>query len=82
MLVHPNFNKWIKDKNIAPSKGLLEMLLSAFNAGQETMPDINAMFEVVSDNITGTTLAPVKRVEKQDDGSFTVVIDHWPENND
>lgn len=39
---------------------------------------INAIFEVVSDGIIGTTLAKVKRVEQQDDGSLTVVIDHWP----
>lgn len=43
------------------------------------IPKINATFEVVCDGITGSTNATVKRVEMNDDGSYTVVIDHWPE---
>jgi hypothetical protein len=39
---------------------------------------VNARFEVSSGLITGTTHADVKRVEFEDDGSLTVVIDHWP----
>lgn len=39
---------------------------------------INARFEVTSGDITGMTDADVKRVEFEDDGSLTVVIDHWP----
>ena len=43
-------------------------------------PKIEAIFETVDDSVpvTGQTQAPVKRIEHQDDGSFTVVIDHWP----
>ena len=40
--------------------------------------DITAMFETSDGLITGTTDAQVKRVERQDDGTITVVIDHWP----
>lgn len=40
---------------------------------------VTAAFETVDDNVTGTTSADVKRVEQQDDGSITVIIDHWPE---
>jgi hypothetical protein len=42
---------------------------------------IHAMFETVASHpygATGTTSAPVKRVEHNDDGSLTVVINHWP----
>lgn len=41
-------------------------------------PALNAMFETKDGNITGTTVAPISRVELQDDWSFTVVINHWP----
>lgn len=39
---------------------------------------INAIFETSDGKLTGHTNAPIKRIEQQDDGSFTVVIDHWP----
>ena len=39
---------------------------------------IHADFETCEAGITGTTSAQVKRVEHNDDGSLTVVIDHWP----
>lgn len=43
------------------------------------VPVITAMFEVITETgITGITNAPVKRVEVQDDGSYTVIIDYWP----
>ena len=41
-------------------------------------PKINATFECTDGKITGTMSAPVKRIELQDDGSFTVVIDYCP----
>lgn len=41
-------------------------------------PVINALFETTTGGWTGTANAPIKRIERQDDGSFTVVIDHWP----
>lgn len=40
-------------------------------------PEINVKFEVVGNGITGTTYVDVKRVEMEDDGSYTVVVDHW-----
>lgn len=39
---------------------------------------IGAVFETVADGLTGITAAKVKRIERQDDGTFTVVIDYWP----
>lgn len=42
-------------------------------------PEIDAAFEVSNDTLTGMTEAPIKRIEKHDDGSFTVVIDYWPD---
>jgi hypothetical protein len=30
--------------------------------------------------VTGSTDLPVKRVEHQDDGTITIVLDYWPEN--
>ena len=41
-------------------------------------PVITAQFETVSNGLTGSTDAPIKRIEHQDDGTYTVVIDHWP----
>lgn len=44
-------------------------------------PIVHAVFETVdsrSMGAIGTTEAPIKRVEVNDDGSFTVVINHWP----
>lgn len=43
------------------------------------VPKIHVDFEVVSGSLTGTAAAKVKRIEPQDDGSYTVVIDHWPQ---
>lgn len=40
---------------------------------------VNAIFETQDGEVIGTTNAKVKRVEWQDDGSLTVVIDHWPQ---
>lgn len=40
---------------------------------------VNAIFETQAGEVVGTTEARVKRVERQDDGSLTVVIDHWPQ---
>lgn len=42
------------------------------------VPKINAKFECASLGVVGTKEAPIKRVERQDDGSVTVVIDYWP----
>ena len=47
-------------------------------AGANLVPSINAIFETVGHGVTGLTDAKVKRVERQDDGSLTVVIDSWP----
>lgn len=41
-------------------------------------PTIHAVFECSENSIIGSTDAPIKRVMAEDDGSFTVVIDHWP----
>lgn len=42
-------------------------------------PAINARFETSENGITGIRFVDVKRVEYEDDGSLTVVIDYWPE---
>lgn len=41
-------------------------------------PAVRAVFEVESGGAVGTREAPVKRVETEDDGSTTVVVDAWP----
>lgn len=44
-------------------------------------PTIRAIFETVDPRpygAIGTMDAPIKRVTQEDDGAFTVVIDHWP----
>lgn len=40
---------------------------------------VNAIFETQDGEVIGKTDAKVKRVECQDDGSLTVVIDYWPQ---
>lgn len=43
------------------------------------IPTINVKFETDDGKVRGSTDAQVKRVEAEDDGSFTVVVNHWPE---
>ena len=45
--------------------------------GQGDM-QIRVLFECVENGVTGTTSAPVKRVEWEDDGTLTAVLDYWP----
>lgn len=42
-------------------------------------PDIIATFECTDGCITGSTNAPIKAIERHDDGCIEVVINHWPE---
>lgn len=46
---------------------------------QHSAPRIRAMFECIGSRVVGSTEAPIKRVDHEDDDSFTVVIDHWPD---
>lgn len=39
---------------------------------------IRVLFECAENGVTGTTSAPVKRVELEDDGTLTAVLDYWP----
>ena len=41
-------------------------------------PTIRAEFETTDGDMVGRTSAPIKRVELEDDDSYTVVIDYWP----
>ena len=50
------------------------------NTGDGTpLPRINVKCETVDNGIAGSTFLKVIRVEQEDDGSLTVVIDHWPQ---
>lgn len=68
---------------LVPGEGIedgvkrIEGLLAAAPSAQ-AVPAVNAVFETSTHEVAGTTAASVKRVERQDDGSLTVVIDHWP----
>ena len=42
------------------------------------VPEITATFECESNGITGSTAAPVKRIERHDDGAIEVILDYWP----
>ncbi len=50
-------------------------------ASSRNVPTIHVMFEVEDSSVrvVGTTSASVKRVEQNDDGSYTAVVDHWPD---
>jgi len=43
------------------------------------MPKLNIRCEINDGVAHGTTLLNVIRVEQEDDGSFTAVTNHWPE---
>lgn len=45
---------------------------------EERTPKVNIRCETVCGDVTGTTTLDVVRVEREDDGSFTAVTDHWP----
>lgn len=51
----------------------------ALSSARAETPKITAQYECEENGLTGTCSAPVKRIERQDDDSFTVVIDHWPQ---
>lgn len=42
------------------------------------VPEITATFECESIGITGTTAAPIKRIELHDCGAIEVILDYWP----
>lgn len=56
----------------------VEHELQAALSQQGEQPVIQASFEYEDAAIVGKTSAPIKRIDKEDDGSLTVVIDHWP----
>lgn len=43
------------------------------------LPKIQVKFETSDGLITGSMYEEPKRVELEDDGSITVVVDYWPE---
>lgn len=43
------------------------------------LPRINVKCETTDNGITGAAFLKVIRVEQEDDGSLTAVIDHWPQ---
>lgn len=47
------------------------------SARGKQFPVINIKCETQNNGITGTTSLNVLRVEAEDDGSYTVVTDHW-----
>lgn len=56
----------------------LERMADTLLAEQDEHPRINARFETCSGGVLGSTNANIKRIDTQDDGSFMVVLDHWP----
>lgn len=62
----------------AASQADYERRILATLESTDAVPVINAMFETSENGITGTRFVDVKRVEHEDDGSLTVVIDYWP----
>lgn len=81
-LIFKYYNQYLGSQKLAASATEHYIDALAARAPQAAaQPKINAVFETVDPRplgATGTRTARVKRVEQQDDGSFTVVIDHWP----
>lgn len=51
----------------------------AYRAAQPAVPKLNIRCETESDGVKGSTYLNVIAVNPEDDGSFTVVTDHWPQ---
>jgi len=64
--------------NSLPIGMLIDRLEKADLLVEHKFPVINAQFYTKCGEAIGTTTAPILKVDKEDDGSFTVVIDHWP----
>lgn len=47
---------------------------------EKPIPNINIKCETKDNDCIGTTFLNVVRIEREDDGSLTVVTDHWPVN--
>lgn len=68
------------DEGMLPMKHYAKLAYEALEAdlGGIEVPKINAMFSYEGNGIQGSCSVPVKRVEVNDDGSFTAVLDYWP----
>lgn len=62
-------------KSLVEERNTLRAVLNRFHLHP---PEINIKCEIVEDGIIGSTYLEVLRVETEDDGSFTVVTNHWP----
>lgn len=60
------------------SDGISATLVPVIHATFETSDPPKMEGKVKMAGITGSTNAPIKRVDVNDDGSYTVVIDYWP----
>ena len=60
-------------------EGWHPLVLADTGDGAAPLPRINVKCETVDNGITGTAFLKVIRVEQEDDGSLTAVIDHWPQ---
>ena len=60
-------------------EGWRPLVLADTGDGAAPLPRINVKCETVDNGITGTAFLKVIRVEQEDDGSLTAVIDHWPQ---
>lgn len=49
-----------------------------FMESKETTPDIFASFVYEGEQLSGKTDAPIKRIERHDDGALEIIIDYWP----
>ena len=58
---------------------LYKAMLAAAPAVPQAEPRVVASFYTEDAELVGTTHAPIKRVEVEDDGTLHVFIDHWPQ---
>lgn len=68
-----------KNAGIAPQLAFAPILWALQDAhGRAEPPAIHIECETVAEGVKGTTGLNAVRVEANDDGSWTVVTDHWP----
>ncbi|MCO5213675.1 MAG: hypothetical protein M9936_28585 [Caldilinea sp.] len=54
-------------------------IIDSLPAAPQAEPRVVASFYTEDAELVGTTHAPIKRVEVEDDGTLHVFIDHWPQ---
>lgn len=76
--IHPDYDT-VALRDVAKLYAKYDELYKAQQPQAEAVPNVCASFYTESAELIGTTEAPIKRVEREDDGTLHVYIDHCPQ---